>query len=358
MPEDSLAAAWRVTFDAIGMPLAVVRENGSLVELNRAGRFLAGLRDSAPIPGRLSGLGPGEPWRSAEELVLRAGAGQRSATIRDPVSGCTWEITAFPTEPVAGDGRLVVLMLRDVTEMVSLQETLVRNQTMAALGQLISGVAHEVRSPIFGISATLDAFEARFGPQPDHERYFDNLRRELARMNDLMRDLVELGRPAMAPKRPESLGSMVEQAVTAVREQAAQRHVVIRMDLTDAERTWLVQVDRRRLVQALSHLLDNAIHQSPAGNDVVVRAAAARRSGTMELTLAVEDSGPGFRLEDLVRIGEPFFTRRSGGTGLGLAIVQRIAEDHGGSLAVTNRPEGGASARITLPLAPEPEDTA
>jgi signal transduction histidine kinase len=99
------------------------------------------------------------------------------------------------------------------------------------------------------------------------------------------------------------------------------------------------------------NLITNAIHHSSAGGSVRVGAHALRQNGTVWLETTVDDSGSGFNPDDLDRVFEPFFTRRRGGTGLGLALVQRIVEQHGGVVTAENRPEGGATVRVRLPVA-------
>ncbi len=107
-------------------------------------------------------------------------------------------------------------------------------------------------------------------------------------------------------------------------------------------------MDPSRLAQVFQNLIENAIQHSAPGATVIIQSPRT----PAEATVTVLDSGPGIRHEDLVRIFEPFFSRRRGGTGLGLSIVQRIVEQHNGRIAVTNRGEGGASVAVTLPLIP------
>jgi len=344
---------WRALFDGIASPILVVREDGTVVGLNAVARRLTG-SESVEIGRRLAPQALSQPWQSAAELVATAGGheGPITSTVRDPASGLTWAIEAFPAAPLDQGGRLISLVLRDITEMVALQETLIRDQTMSALGQLIAGVAHEVRSPLFGVSATLDAFEARFGAQADFRTYLENIRRELGRMNDLMRDLLELGKPATTPRRPEPIGIMLAEALQSSRAQAEQRDVALRSLVQPDHGLRRVHADRRRLVQVFRKLLENAIQHAPAGTEVTVSGSLRSEDGSDGFSLMVEDQGPGFRPEDLPRVFEPFFTRRAGGTGLGLSIVERTVEDHGGTVVVTNRPSGGAVVEVRLPLQP------
>jgi signal transduction histidine kinase len=108
-------------------------------------------------------------------------------------------------------------------------------------------------------------------------------------------------------------------------------------------------MDRSRILQVFQNLLENAIQHAPPGSRVVFRAAAAHLGERDGVRFSVEDSGPGFRPEDLPHLCEPFFTRRKGGTGLGLSIVQRIVEHHEGEIVPANRPEGGAVVSVVLP---------
>lgn len=353
------AVEWRTTFDGISSPIVLLRPDGTVMRINAAGRALAG-HDYPDLVGQsIATLDTGEPWRSAAALLgeVGAGTGPRTITVRDAEGGTTWEISAFPAGRPGHADRVVSLVLRDITELVSLQESVVRNQTMSALGQLVAGVAHEVRSPLFGISATLDAFEARFGDQPAFHTYLDNLRREIARMNDLMRDLLDLGRPATTPRQFEPLAPILTDAIESSRALAEDRRVALRIALSPAAAGAAIMADRRRVAQVFENLVKNGVQHAPAGTAVTITdEEGASEAGA--LLLAVRDEGPGFAPGDLPRVFEPFFTRRSGGTGLGLAIVRRIVEDHGGSVAAENRPGGGAVVRVTLPAHPGNPETA
>jgi signal transduction histidine kinase len=102
--------------------------------------------------------------------------------------------------------------------------------------------------------------------------------------------------------------------------------------------------------QAVENLLANAIQHAPAGSVVRVGACLDREGSEPRARCTVEDDGPGVSAEDRDRLFEPFFSRRKGGTGLGLPIVQRVAEAHGGTVNVENRPEGGARFTLLLPV--------
>jgi PAS domain S-box-containing protein len=344
------AQEWRTTFDGISSPIIVVNPDGDVMRINAAGRALAG-HDYPSIVGHpLLQFAAHEPLRGAAELASRAVDSLRpiSSTVHDLEARFTWEITAFPSGPPGDACGVTTLVLRDITEVIELQETVVRAQTMSTLGQLVAGVAHEVRSPLFGISATLDAFEARFGEEPAFRKYLDNLRREIERMNELMNDLLELGRPGGMVRHAEEIGSVVREAIESCASLANEQAVSIRDRVSPERQATRVLADRRRLLQVLENLLKNAIQHAPAGTDIELLDGEGTAPG--DVSIVVADHGPGFRTEDMRHLFEPFFTRRTGGTGLGLPIVRRILEDHGGSVDAHNRAGGGAMVRITLPI--------
>ncbi len=236
-------------------------------------------------------------------------------------------------------------------QRAGLEADLHKSEIMAAMGALTAGVAHEVRNPLFGISSTLDAMEARFSSYTEFRRYFEVLRGEVNRMNGLMADLLQYGKPvALELRAPALAADVIAQAVNASLPIAHSAGVMIvhqpRTDLPP------VLADQTRLAQVFQNLLENAIHFSPRGARITIEAQAARNAGATWVECAIEDCGPGFKPEDLPHIFEPFFTRRRGGTGLGLSIVRRIVEAHGGDIVAANRAEGGAIVTVRLPVAP------
>lgn len=234
-----------------------------------------------------------------------------------------------------------------------LEAALRRNELMAAMGALVGGVAHEVRNPIFGMSATLDALEARVGTRPELAPYLGVLRGELDRLGELMRDLLAYGKPSVETLVPGPLDAVLAAALAGCAAAAAAAGLVLppppACGLT-------VAMEPARLRQVFENLLGNAIHYSPRGATIELSVRAARRDGETWADVTVADRGPGFAPDELPRLFEPFFSRRRGGTGLGLAIVQRIVEAHGGTVSAANRAGGGACLCVYLPCAAAPDE--
>jgi PAS domain S-box-containing protein len=344
---ENAAAQWRTTFDAIASPILILDLAGRVRRLNRAARAATG-RDYADLLGKPAGsIGAGRLWQEAAGIVERIVASREPFTVQieEPESDCVWDVAAHLRSGEEVDEEQVILVARDITQLVRLQASLRRSEMLSALGALVGGVAHQVRNPIFGISAALDAFEARYGDREDLRRYATAMREPLARLSQLVRDLLEYGKPSLSrsPLRPASL---IEESLAVCRLTAEK--AAVRLRAGPATHLPEVLVDRGRLVQALVNLVENAIQHSPPGAEVAVEATP---DGVRWVSLRVLDRGSGMAPDDLPRVFEPFFSRRHGGTGLGLALVLRIVEENEGQVMAANRPGGGAVFELRLPVA-------
>lgn len=245
----------------------------------------------------------------------------------------------------------VIDLRREIAERQRAEEALRRSKMMAAMGSLVAGVAHEVRNPLFGISSAVDLLEARFakfGVRQEYHRHIGILRADLHRLNKLMQDLLDYGKPAILEMASESLDEVFSQAMRHCGPLAERLQVQMVNKVPPG--VWTVRMDRSRLIQVFQNLLQNALQHSPTGSLVTIEAEEVFEDEKRWIHCTVRDSGPGFKPEDLPRVLEPFFTRQRGGTGLGLSIVQRIVEGHDGKISAANRPEGGAAVTVTLPL--------
>ena len=337
------------TCDASGHPLYV----------NRAGRRMVGLGPEEPLAGRhIAELHPAPAaLRLLEEAIpvaLREGAwsGENALRHEDGREIPVLQVVLAHRSP-GGEVDFLSTIARDISQRIEAELLLRRSHTMAALGSLVAGVAHEVRNPLFGISSTLDAFEARFKANPDHRQYVRVLRQQLDRLTLLMNDLLEYAKPTQLVLQQGRLESVVAYAVEACAPLAQAAGVGIETRL--AKDLPPLAMDERRLGQVFRNLIENALQHSPRSGRVRIDARLVRRTGADLVECSVEDDGAGFPVQDLPHLFEPFFTRRHGGTGLGLSIVHRILSDHGGTITADNHPRGGARLTLSLPTAPAPE---
>jgi PAS domain S-box-containing protein len=344
------AREWRLSFDSIDSPIVVLDRAQTILRLNVTAQRLIGSEFTDIVGRRLADL-PGLLWARAAELAggVASTSGRASVQLLDEETGQTWDLTgSFLAGDHPEDERIVVVAL-DVTPLVALQESLRKSETMSAMGALVAGVAHEVRNPLFAISATLDAFDLRFGDRGEYKKYAAALREQIERLTSLMHDLLDYGKPPTLQIQACDFAQLLEEAVRQCRDLAAQRGIEIRIEPTTILPAF--KADAPRLVRVFLNLVQNAVQHAPRSTEITISSRAVRRTGGPWISCRIEDQGPGFRVEDLARIFDPFFSRRQGGTGLGLAIVRRIVEAHGGRVHVGNRDEGGAQVRVELPAA-------
>jgi PAS domain S-box-containing protein len=341
------AVEWRQTFDSVQTPIIITDEQGVVRRVNERAAGLAGGNVETLGGTMIGALGRG-PWSAAAELITAwaEGADHSGAEARDDL-GRVWDVTVTPLVPGTREQALIVVFW-EITGIVALQESLRRSERMSAMGALVAGVAHEVRNPLFGMTALLDAYadEMKNG---ELAQFAAGLRELVMRLIHLMRELLEFGRPVAIRLVPGSLRDVVEDAVGGRVDVAREAGVTLHNEV-DAELP-AVSMDYGRLRQVFENLIDNALQQAPALRRVTVAAREVVHEARPSIECTVADDGPGFRPDDLPAVFEPFFTRRERGTGLGLSIVQRIVEDHGGQVRAGNGDGGGAVITIVLPVA-------
>lgn len=351
----NVATEWTRTFDAVGMPILLLDDEGRIRRLNQAAATLAarGVRD---LIDRCVEEIAGEPWQTISALsrfFVHHGV-PTEAQAEDRKSGRVWQIAATAAE-LSGQRRLIVVA-QDLTTVTRLEESLRQTELTAALGALVAGVAHEVRNPLFTISATLDTCEARLAASlPELQRYTTPLREEITRLNQLMQELLDYGKPRPLEHADLDLADVVRAAIAHSRG-AAPRGVEIALELECGPVP--ITGDSGRLQQVLRNVIDNAMQHSPDGEQVIVRVRDDVTADSKELVVEILDRGRGFSDADLRSAFVPFYTRRRGGTGLGLAIAQKFIRAHGGDITLHNRPDRGAMVRIVLPQAVSKRESA
>ena len=336
------AQAWRQTFDAVDFVLLTVDRYGVVQRVNRAALNLLGGGFEDWIGRSLSEFPDRQPWRAIRALLDDVFVDGRplNGRIEDET---VWEY-ACTGLPAAGD--VAVVWARDISQMTELQRTVARSEAMGAMGELLGGVAHEVRNPLFAITALLDAWSLK--PQVQEGPFLPALRREVTRMRHLMEELLEYGRPFNPSLVVRDLQPVAAEAVSILAPAARNLDVTVNVTVSG-----LVQMDTARMLRVFLNLVHNAIDYSPEGSTIDVVSEMVRDGGQPMVRIAIRDHGPGFAEADLARVFHPFFTRRPGGTGLGLPIVQRIVDEHGGTVSAGNHPDGGALIRVDLPIAVE-----
>jgi len=284
------------------------------------------LRSLEGVLGRVESLELGEPFlvsTAGDEIGRLAGVARRTAErLRDDR---------------AQRERYIAELERTNAELRSTREDLLRSETLATVGRLAAGVAHEIGNPVAAVLGYLEILK-RPGSRNTVD-YVTRLETEVGRIDRILRDLLDFARP-----RPVQLGRVALPAVVAsarrlVEPQPRWRDMALELDVpADLP---LVLAQDHYATQVLVNLLLNAADACSGRGRVRVHAALGDRG---DVVLTVSDDGPGIAPEAAARVFEPFFTTKAPGegTGLGLAIAHSLMARFGGGISVSNAPTGGA----------------
>lgn len=228
---------------------------------------------------------------------------------------------------------------------IALEKRLRKSRKLAELGVLAAGVAHEIGAPLTVINGQAQRLARREVIGEDERARLGRIRGEVARIVEIVRQLMELGRRHNVEKEWVRLDALVEGARQLVEEELEQGG--IRLDTELPPRPPRLLANGQQLTQVLTNLLRNA-----AQAEGTRRVRLSTESRGDQLHLRLEDDGSGIREADKSQVFDPFFTTKpvGQGSGLGLSMVHRIVNDHGGTIGVFDSELGGAGFAITLPL--------
>lgn len=219
-----------------------------------------------------------------------------------------------------------------------------------AIAEITTGLAHELRNPLFGISSAAQLLRFRVTEDPVVEKNVGRVLREVERLNTMVTALLEYGRPVPLHLEPADPDAVWDDVLAAQRGRLESR--ALRVDRTRG-RSGRWAVDRGQLVQAFTNLLDNAIDAAPEGTDLALTTGVLP-SGAWRCRLA---NGGFMSDQSRERAFDLFFTTKPDGTGIGLPLCQRIIEEHGGTIVLESSPAIGTAVVVTLPPAGSGEGT-
>lgn len=312
---------------------------GGVVVLDGAGRVAECNRGATALLGTASLQ---RPWSEVLAEVLAAGADnphQRRLTNGRYVS--------FSSSSL-GDQPGQIILLTDVSDMHGLQELLEQQKRLTAMGEMLAGMAHQIRTPL----AAALLYASHLGgelPLPQRQRFAEKLLERLRHLERQVNDMLVFARAGRYAMEKVSARRLLERAVQAVEALLKNRRVACK--IVDAGDCPEIYLNEEAFLGALTNLMANAVEAMGEAGTVTLNLC---RPDAASVRISVIDDGPGMSEEVCQRVFQPFFTTRTSGTGLGLAVVDCVVRAHGGSVRCETAPGQGAAFHIDLPLVTEP----
>jgi len=334
--------------------LMLVEAHGRIRLVNPAARRLLGLAPGGELPGDFrEALVNAAPLADVVEETLRTGRPVARRTVglsRSHRAAAGVTHLGVTVSPVVSAQRLAgaaICLFTDLTDVVALEEQVRLRDSLARLGELTAGLAHEFRNGL----ATIHGYAHMLDPAPlapAQAACVEGIRQETAALGEVVANFLNFARPAQLALARVDLGGVVARAVDDVRPEAERHGGRIGVTGEFLE----VEGDEVLLRQAFSNLCRNAVEACAGARGAPdVRVQGRVDAGRGEQVVVVSDNGPGIDAHVLPRIFQPFFTTRAGGTGLGLALVQKIVVTHNGRVTASSPAGAGAAFEIALPLA-------
>ncbi len=301
--------------------------------------------------------------RPFSDFVAPEGRDQVSASRRDSLGGRStgglieYARTGCPPEEAAtelryrvvdlGQGPVMIGICRDISSRKAMEAKIREHEKMAYMGHIAASLSHEIRNPLATCTLNMMVLNDRLDLEGFDRRRLEITVRELTRLEAILHQLLDAGRPLSLKLVPVDLSEVAREVVDLLAAKAAEAKVVIRQR-HPAEPT-LVRADFGKMEQALLNLMLNALEALEPGGRIVVWTRALARDGDRRVELGVHDNGAGLDPARREELFTPFYTNKSRGTGLGLSNVKRIMEAHEGSVEVKGRPGLGATFILRLP---------
>lgn len=234
---------------------------------------------------------------------------------------------------------------RSYAELLAAERRLVQAEKLAAIGEWVAGVVHELRNPLSAVKMNLKIVSKKESENTSVEEHLRIAQDQTHKLERMLSDLLDYSKPVQGKSEPLEIGAVIRDSVDYLREFAQARGISI--ELLIAPESATIQGDKDLLAQALTNILRNAVEAYGDSMQGTVRVIAREESG--EIVIEIEDQGKGLTKTQLDRIFEPFYTTKPDGTGLGLLNARKAVEFHRGKLEIESHENIGTRVRIRLP---------
>ncbi|WP_346355698.1 two-component system sensor histidine kinase AtoS [Azotosporobacter soli] len=326
--------------------IITVNNQGNITMMNRAAQELTGFAPEEVVGRFYKDMFQSHPEFHSWLLdTLESGANHIGMAMEYPVKHGTSHISASTTRLKNSREEIIgaVVVFKDLTEQHRLQEQVQRAEKLATLGELMAGVAHEIRNPLTAIKGFVQ-YLSETDSEEERQEYMPIISKEVDRINAVIEEMLYFSKPCPLRRRLLDFNAVVAATLLLVDNKARRGKVVFVRHL--AEGLPEVEGDEEQLRQLLLNLVMNAVQATAAGGTVAVRTWRKAE----QLCLQVSDNGSGILPENLAQVYDPFFTTKQNGTGLGLAVVQRILSSHGGRMELESVWGHGTTVLVYLPL--------
>ena len=245
-------------------------------------------------------------------------------------------------------------MVEQLRERESLEKRLNEAEHLSKVGQLASGIAHEIRNPLNYISLAVDHLKSEILPlcadrRDELETLTGKIKEEVRRANYMVLNFMNYGRPLKLRISKFSYPELIIKALPLLQGKLAEQHIEVVTNL--ASDLPLMEADQELMRNCLVNFITNGAQAMPDGGEITLGASFDREAGLFRLTFA--DKGQGILPDDIGKIFQPYFTTKEAGIGLGLAITERIIKEHGGAIAVESVQGEGTTFTVILPTGRE-----
>lgn len=356
----------------MGDAIVLFDETDRIVKCNQAAEQMTGLAEAQLLGSTCDEVfGPASSFGSMVARTREVGHGEACGEAVLTVGRNTLPVRASSSPIFGNQGQVegTALVMHDLSYQKKLEDEARRNETLARLGTLVAGLAHEIKNPLSGIKGAAQLLARRMQEDHDVLTYTDVMIREVDRLSNLVEQLLGVGSRRSPTLVPVNIHKILRDVLDLMRPELDENDIKLRVEIDPSLPD--VLGDPAQLTQVLLNIIKNALEAMSGGGVLslvtrmetdfhIMRLRASQAASAAEgqpssshakfLRVEIADDGPGFPTPDPARLFEPFYTTKARGTGLGLAICQGIVAAHNGDIRVSNRPEGGGQVTITLPL--------
>ncbi|EFB2826328.1 two-component system sensor histidine kinase AtoS [Escherichia sp. 93.0816] len=332
--------------------IAIDRQ-GDVTTMNPAAEVITGYQRHELVGQPYSMLFDNTQFYSPVLDTLEHGTEHVALEISFPGRDRTIEISVTTSRIHNTHGEMIgaLVIFSDLTARKETQRRMAQAERLATLGELMAGVAHEVRNPLTAIRGYVQILRQQT-TDPIHQEYLSVVLKEIDSINKVIQQLLDFSRPRHSQWQQVSLNALVEETLVLVQTAGVQARVDFISELDNELSP--INADRELLKQVLLNILINAVQAISARGKIRIRTWQYSDS---QQAISIEDNGCGIDLSLQKKIFDPFFTTKASGTGLGLALSQRIINAHQGDIRVTSLPGYGATFTLILPINPQGNQT-